>query len=60
MRHHLPIRAYLAGQALNAAIWAIVTGQQVDAHAIGRRDEFRHRLQRLQQGGDLANLFKLT
>jgi hypothetical protein len=41
-------------------IWAIVTGQQVDAYATSRLDEFRQRIQKLKQGGDLANLFRLT
>jgi hypothetical protein len=52
--------AYLAQQALNATIWAIVTGEQVDVHATSRRDEFRERIRRLRQAGDVANLFKLT
>ena len=51
---------YLAHQALNATIWAIVTGQRVDVHAASRRDEFRQRIQNLKQGGDPANLFRLT
>ena len=42
-------------QALNTTIWAIVTGQQVDAYAASRRDEFRHRIEKLKQGVDLAN-----
>ncbi|OCB17384.1 hypothetical protein A5674_11885 [Mycobacterium malmoense] len=50
----------LAHEALNATIWAIVTGQQLDAYAISRRDEHRQRIQNLTSGGDLANLFKLT
>jgi hypothetical protein len=52
--------ATLARQALNTTIWAIVTGQQVDAHATSRRDELRQRIQKLTQGYDLANLFSLT
>lgn len=51
---------YLARMALNAAVWAIVTGQPVDAHTTQRRDDYRQQIQRLRQGGDLANLFKLT
>lgn len=50
----------LAQQALNATVWAIVTGQQVDAYTISRRDEFRQRSANLNQGGDLENLFRLT
>lgn len=50
----------LARQALNTIIWANVTGQQVDAYATNRRDEYRQRILNLQQGGDLANLFRLT
>lgn len=50
----------LAQEALNTAIWAIVTGQQLDAYAVSRRDEHRQRIQILTSGGDLANLFKLT
>jgi hypothetical protein len=50
----------LALQALNTTIWAIVTGQQVDAHATSQRDEYRQRSLKLKQGGDLANLFRLT
>jgi hypothetical protein len=52
--------AYLARQAMNATIWAIVTGEQVDVYATSRRDECRERIRRLRQGGDSANLFKLT
>ena len=52
--------AALARQALNTTIWAIVTGRPVDAYATSRRDEFRQRIQDLTQGGDLANLFRLT
>lgn len=52
--------ATLARQALNIVIWATVTGQQVDAYATSRRDEFRLRIRRLTQGGALANLFRLT
>lgn len=51
---------YLARMALNAAVWAIVTGQPVSAHTTQRRDDYRQQIQRLRQGGDLANLFKLT
>ncbi|OBF29437.1 hypothetical protein A5724_25700 [Mycobacterium sp. ACS1612] len=51
---------YLARMALNATVWAIVTGQPVDAHTTQRRDDYRQQIQRLRQGGDLANLFKLT
>jgi hypothetical protein len=50
----------LAQEALNTTIWAIVTGQQLDAYAISRRDEHRQRIHNLTSGGDLANLFKLT
>jgi hypothetical protein len=50
----------LAQQPLNTTIWAIATGQQVDAYATSRRDEFRQRIQKLKQGVDLANLFRLT
>jgi tetrahydromethanopterin S-methyltransferase subunit E len=50
----------LAQQALNTTIWAIVTGQQVDTYAMSRRDEYRQRILNLKQGGDLANLFRLT
>jgi hypothetical protein len=50
----------LAQQALNTTIWAIVTGQQVDTYATSRRDEYRQRILKLNQGGDLANLFRLT
>lgn len=50
----------LAQQALIATIRAIVTGQQVDAYAINRRDEFPQRIQKLAQGDDLATLFRLT
>ncbi|WP_428340761.1 hypothetical protein [Mycobacterium sp.] len=50
----------LAQEALNTAIWAIVTGRQPDAYAISRRDEHRQRIHNLTSGGDLANLFKLT
>jgi hypothetical protein len=50
----------LAQQALNTTIWAMVTGQQADAYATSRRDEFRQRILKLNQGGDLANLFRLT
>jgi hypothetical protein len=50
----------LARQALTTTIWAIVTGQQADAHTTTRRDEFRQRIQKLEQGGDLTNLFRLT
>lgn len=50
----------LAQEALNATIWAIVTGQQVDAYATSRRDEHRQRILNLKSGGDLANLFTLT
>ena len=52
--------AALGRQALNTTIWAIVTGRPVDAYATSRRDEFRQRIQNLTQGGDLANLFRLT
>lgn len=52
--------AYLARMALNATSWAIITHQQVDAHTTQRRDDYRQQIQRLRQGGDLANLFKLT
>lgn len=52
--------AYLARHALNGAIWAIVTGEQVNVHAADRRDESQERIRRLKLGGDLANLFKLT
>ncbi|OHT87094.1 hypothetical protein BKG68_11045 [Mycobacteroides saopaulense] len=51
---------YLAHMALNAAVWAIVTGQPVSAHTTQRRDHYRQQIRRLRQGGDLANLFKLT
>jgi hypothetical protein len=50
----------LAQDALNTTIWAIVTGQQLDVHAASRRDEHRQRILNLRNGGDLANLFKLT
>ncbi len=50
----------LAQEALNTTIWAIVTGQQLDAYAASRRDEHRQRILNLRNGGDLANLFKLT
>ena len=50
----------LAQEALNTTIWAIVTGQQLDAYAVGRRDEHRQRIPNLKSGGDLANLFTLT
>jgi hypothetical protein len=50
----------LAQQALNTTIWAIVTGQQVDTYATSQRDEYRQRIENLNQGGDLANLFTLT
>ena len=49
-----------AQEALNTTIWAIVTGQQLDAYAISRRDEHHQRIQNLTSGGDLGNLFKLT
>ncbi len=52
--------AALARQALSTTIWAVVTGQPVDVYATSRRDEFRMRIQHLTQGGDLANLFRLT
>ncbi|WP_373235092.1 hypothetical protein [Mycobacterium marinum] len=52
--------AYLAHQALTATIWAIVTGNPVDADTASRRDECRERIRRLKQSGDLANLFKLS
>ncbi|MGV0596777.1 hypothetical protein [Mycolicibacterium porcinum] len=51
---------YLARMALNAAVWAIVTGQPVSAHTTQRRDDYRQQIQRLRQGGDLTNLFNLT
>jgi hypothetical protein len=50
----------LAKQALNNTIRAIVVGQQVDSYAISRRDDCRQRNLKLQQDGDLANLFRLT
>jgi hypothetical protein len=50
----------LAQQALHTTISAIVTGQQVDAYATSRRDEYRQRILKLSQGGDLANLFTST
>jgi hypothetical protein len=50
----------LARQALTTTIWAIATDRQADAHATNRRDEYRQRILRLAQGGDLANLFSLT
>jgi hypothetical protein len=52
--------AALARQALHTTIWAVVTGQQVDAHATSQRDEFRQRISNLKQGRDLENLFRLT
>jgi hypothetical protein len=50
----------LARQALTTTIWATVTGRPADTHATTRRDEHRQRIQKLTQGGDLANLFSLT
>jgi hypothetical protein len=50
----------LAVQALSTTIRAIVNGQQVDDYATSQRNEFRQRIQNLNQGGDLANLFRLT
>jgi hypothetical protein len=50
----------LAEQALRTTVWAIITGQQVDAYATSQRDEYRQRILILSQGGDLANLFRLT
>lgn len=50
----------LAQEALNTTIWAIVTGQQLAAYAASRRDEHRQRILNLKNGGDLANLFRLT
>jgi hypothetical protein len=50
----------LARQALTTTIWAIATGRQPDTHATNRRDEYRQRILKLTQGGDLANLFSLT
>ncbi len=50
----------LAQQALNNTIWAFVIGQQVDSYAMSRRHEYRQRILKLSQGGDLANLFILT
>jgi hypothetical protein len=57
---HMPLTAIadfaatLERQALTTTIWAIVTSQQADAHATSRRDEFRQRIQKLRQGGDLV------
>jgi hypothetical protein len=50
----------IAVKALNNTIRAIVDGQQAQAHAVSRRHEFHQRIENLQQGGDLANLFTLT
>jgi hypothetical protein len=54
------IAAALGRQALSTTITATVAGQSVEARATSRRDEFRQRITNLRQGGDLANLFKLT
>jgi hypothetical protein len=50
----------VAQSALHNTIRAIVDGHQADAHATSRRDEFQQRIVRLQRGGDLENLFRLT
>jgi hypothetical protein len=50
----------MAQTALNTTVWAIVTGQQLDAYAASRRDEHRQRILNLRNGADLANLFMLT
>jgi hypothetical protein len=50
----------LAKQAVTTAIWATITGEELDAYAARRRDEFRQRIINLTQGGDLMNLFRLT
>lgn len=50
----------VAQSALHNNIRAIVDGHQADVHATSRRDEHRQRIENLEQGGDLSNLFTLT
>ena len=50
----------IARKALNTDVRANVAGQSVDTYAIRQRDEYRQRIQNLTQGGDLANLFRLS
>nr|UQB94730.1 hypothetical protein KN252_03545 [Mycobacterium intracellulare] len=50
----------VAQSALHNNIRAIVDGHQADAHATSRRDEYRQRIENLERGGDLENLFALT
>ncbi|WP_425005028.1 hypothetical protein [Mycolicibacterium sp. S3B2] len=52
--------ATLARQAVTAAIWATINGEQLDTYATHRRHEFQQRIQNLTQGGDVMNLFRLT
>jgi hypothetical protein len=50
----------IARQALSCTIRATVDGQPSGGYATSQRDEYRQRSLRLNQGGDLANLFRLT